>query len=136
MLKIISLYQVPLNGYSKNLSGSTRPDDINQGLHERKVGLDLEKSGKVKGPITRDPTGKAEFYDANGQAWDVKSFNSNYKPSKGGYTLEKSIKSILKSLSENENVMLDVTNLSTQHKTELLNKLSELGLMDKVIVWP
>ncbi|MFI8709568.1 hypothetical protein ACIGHG_21485 [Bacillus sp. NPDC077411] len=47
-------------------AGSTRQYDIDQGLLERKVGLSLEESGKVKGPITRDPSGKAEFFDANG----------------------------------------------------------------------
>ncbi len=33
---------------------------------ERKVGLELEKRGDVAGPITRDPTGAAEFIDAQG----------------------------------------------------------------------
>ncbi|WP_207706006.1 hypothetical protein, partial [Clostridium sp. HBUAS56010] len=70
-------------------TGSNRPIDIEKGIHERTVGLNVEESGKIKGPIVRDPSGKAEFFDANGQAWDVKSFNSNFKPKKGGYTLER-----------------------------------------------
>ena len=66
----------------------------------------------------------------------VKSFNSNFKPSKGGYTLNNSMKSILKSLSENENIILDTTNLNVVNKVELLRELINKGLMDKIIVWP
>lgn len=117
-------------------AGSTRQYDIDQGLLEQKVGLSLEERGKVAGPLTRDPSGAAEFFDKNGQAWDVKSFNSNYKPSKGGYTLQKSMDSILDSISKNENVMLDTSNLSLAHKTELLNEITKQGLLDKVILWP
>ena len=117
-------------------AGSTRQIDIDKGLHERKIGLSLEESGKLKGPIIRDPTGASEFFDVNGQAWDIKSFNSSYKPSKGGYTLQKSIDSILDSISKKENIILDTSNLSSVHKTELLQELSKQGLLDKVITWP
>jgi len=117
-------------------AGSTRQYDVDQGLLEQKVGLSLEESGKLKGPITRDPTGASEFFDANGQAWDVKSFNSNFKPSKGGYTLQKSMDSILDSLGKNENVLLDTSNLSSVHKAELLQELTKQGLIDKIILWP
>ncbi|WOO37829.1 hypothetical protein R2R35_04835 [Anaerocolumna sp. AGMB13020] len=117
-------------------TGSNRPIDIEKGIHERTVGLNVEESGKIKGPIVRDPSGKAEFFDANGQAWDVKSFNSNFKPKKGGYTLESSLRSINKSLSEGEFVILDTSNLSSLHKAELLEKLSDLNLMDKIVTWP
>ncbi|MFI9482676.1 hypothetical protein ACIG2M_12480 [Lysinibacillus fusiformis] len=117
-------------------AGSKRPDDINQGLLEQKIGLGLEEKGKLKGPITRDPSGKSEFFDANGQAWDVKSFNSNFKPKKGGYTLQKSMKSIKDSLAENENVILDTTNMSEAHRAELLSEISKEGLKDNIILWP
>ena len=117
-------------------AGSKRPDDINQGLLEQKIGLGLEEKGKLKGPITRDPSGKSEFFDADGQAWDVKSFNSNFKPKKGGYTLQKSMKSIKDSLEENENVILDTTNMTEAHKEELLSEISKERLMDNIILWP
>lgn len=116
--------------------GSKRQIDIEKGIHERRVGLDLEKSGKIEGPIVRDPSGKAEFFDANGQAWDVKSFNSNFKPKKGGYILQKSMDEIYDSLSKNENVILDTLNLSDEHKAELLKEISDKGLTDYVIIWP
>ena len=86
--------------------GSKRQVDIEKGIHEQKVGLGVEESGKIKGPITRDPSGKAEFFDADGQAWDVKSFNSYYKPKQGGFTLQSAMRSINKSLSEGEHVIL------------------------------
>lgn len=111
-------------------------DPIDKGMHEREVGLGVEEAGKIAGPITRDSSGKAEFLDANGQAWGVKSFNSNYKPKQGGYTLQKSMDEIYDSLSNNENVILDTTNLSDTHKTELLKEISDKGLSDQINVWP
>lgn len=96
----------------------------------------MDERGKLKGPIIRDPSSKSEFFDANGQAWDVKSFNSNFKPKKGGYTLKKSLKSIKDSLAENENVILDTTNMSEAHKAEPLSEISKEGLMDNIILWP
>lgn len=49
-------------------AGSTRQIDIDKGIHERKVGLDLEETRRIDGPITRDPSGDAEFFDRHGQA--------------------------------------------------------------------
>ena len=43
---------------------------------------------------------------------------------------------IYDSLSKNENVILDTTNLSDTHKTELLKEISDKGLSDQIIVWP
>ncbi|OME24219.1 hypothetical protein BSK47_03175, partial [Paenibacillus odorifer] len=117
-------------------AGSTRQIDIEKGKHEARVGLELEEMKKLDGPIARDPSGKAEFIDAKGQAWDVKSFNSNYPPKKGGYKLSSAMRSINKSLSEGENVILDVTNLSIENKAELLHEISIQGFIDKVVTWP
>lgn len=38
--------------------------------------------------------------------------------------------------SNNENVILDTTNLSDTHKTELLKEISDKGLSDQINVWP
>lgn len=46
------------------------------------------------------------------------------------------MRSINKSLSEDENVILDVSNLSIENKAELLHELSIQGLIDKVVTWP
>ena len=116
--------------------GSRRQIDIDKGVHEQKVGLGVEESGKIKGPIIRDPSGKAEFFDADGQAWDVKSFNSKYKPRQGGFTLQGAMRSINKSLSEGEYVIIDTTNLNAEHLSELLAELERQNLTDKIILWP
>lgn len=115
--------------------GSTRPIDIAKGQHEAKIGLDLEEKGKLT-DITRDKTGRAEFIDGNGQAWDVKSFNSNYKPNKGGFSLDKAMKAIKKSLSENENVIVDTSNMSKEHILELKKAIKTQGIDDKILFWP
>jgi len=43
---------------------------------------------------------------------------------------------IYESLSKNENVILDTTNLKEEHKIELLKEINDRGLMDRVVVWP
>ncbi|MDL2302259.1 hypothetical protein LJC58_07885 [Lachnospiraceae bacterium OttesenSCG-928-D06] len=107
--------------------------DIDQGLLEKKVGLELEKSGKLSGSIIGDPSGNAEFFDVNGQAWDVKSFNSNIPPKKGRFTLERAMDSINDSLLKGENVILDTTNLSDADKVQLLQEIANQDLSDKII---
>ena len=115
--------------------GSTREIDILKGEHEAKIGLDLEERGALKS-IRRDPTGKAEFIDEYGQAWDVKSFNSNYKPNKGGFRLDKALKTIRTSLGEGEKVIVDTTNMSYEHISELKAAITSLGMDNDVIYWP
>ncbi|MGN7117550.1 hypothetical protein ACTHQ8_15000 [Lysinibacillus odysseyi] len=46
------------------------------------------------------------------------------------------MKSIDKSLEEGENVILDVSNMSKENKTGLLQEISNRGLKGKVVVWP
>ena len=116
-------------------SGSKRPIDIEKGQHEARIGLELEERGLLKN-IKRDATGKAEFIDELGQAWDVKSFNSRYKPNKGGFRLDKAMNIVKKSLSENENVIIDTSNLSTEHIAELTSEVTKQGLQGKVLFWP
>ena len=107
----------------------------NKTIAEREVGIGLEKLGEVNG-LVRDPSGRAEFIDSKGQKWDVKAFNSNFPPEKGGYTLEKSMNVIRDSLSNDEKVMLDTRNLKPEHLKELKIKVIEEGLNDKVKFWP
>jgi hypothetical protein len=113
--------------------GSTRISDIEKGIHEREVGLGLEENGMIDGPIIRDPTDNAEFIDANGQAWDVKSFYSAYKPK--GYNLNDAIENINKSIEKNEYVIIDTTYLDEIDLQELLNAIEELNIKEKILVW-
>lgn len=46
------------------------------------------------------------------------------------------MRSINKSLSEDEFVILDTTNLNAQYLSELLAELKRQNLMDKIILWP
>ena len=95
----------------------------------------MEERGALKN-IRRDPTGKAEFIDGNGQAWDIKSFNSNYKPNKGGFRLDKAMNTIKKSLDENENVIVDTSNMSPDHIVELTTEIKNQGLENNILFWP
>ena len=46
------------------------------------------------------------------------------------------MRSINKSLSEGEYVIIDTTNLNAQHLSELLAELERQNLTDKIILWP
>jgi len=97
---------------------------------EATVGLDLEEAGFLEGPITRDPSGAAEFIDADGQAWDVKAFNSNFA---NGYDRDTALAAIQSEISLGENVILDTANLSLAHQAELRRAIQEAGLSDNVL---
>jgi hypothetical protein len=103
---------------------------------EAEVGLGLEDSGHLRGPITRDPSGRAEFIDADGKKWDVKAFNSNFKPRKGGYDLKNSLKKIQGEFDAGENVILDTKDLKPEHVAELKAAIEERGWSDKILWYP
>lgn len=103
---------------------------------ERKVGLELEKRGDVPGPIIRDPTGAAEFIDARGGKWDVKGFNSGFRPSKGGFDLGTDAGKVDKSLSEGESVMLDTSEMSLGDINTLKVEGAARGWGNTVVYWP
>ena len=87
--------------------------------NEARVGMKLEQDGKLPGPIKRDPSGGAEFIDAKGAKWDVKSFDSRWPPRKGGFSLTRDVQKIEQELLGGENVILDTQNLTAQHKAQL-----------------
>lgn len=105
-------------------------------IQERTVGLDLEKAGKVPGPIVRDPTGAAEFIDAAGTKWDVKGFNSNFPPRKGGFSLARDAEKVDKSLALDENVMLDTSKMKPADVAALKQEGLARGWGDRVRYWP
>ncbi len=103
---------------------------------EAKVGLDLEKQGKLDGPITRSPDPRAEFVDAKGQKWDVKTFNSNFPPKQGGFTPQSAINSMGKDIALGENIIVDTSNMSAQAIADLKAAVNAQGWTNKVIWWP
>lgn len=107
-----------------------------KGLHEAEVGLSLEESGRIPGPIKRDPTGAAEFIDAGGTKWDVKSFNSSFPPRKGGFELNGSISKIEGELVKGENVILDTTCLTPNHTQDLRRAVEARGWSDRIRWYP
>jgi hypothetical protein len=104
---------------------------------EREAALGLEARNAIPGPIERDPNpAGGDFIDGTGQVWDVKTFNSNYSPRKGGFTPEAAEKSMLKDLNRGENIILDTRNLSNQHMHELRNLVTQKGWEGRVEWWP
>lgn len=98
---------------------------------EAEVGLALEEQGKLPAPITRDPSGRAEFIDSTGQKWDVKGFNSRYAPK--GYNTPDALEKIKKEIAANENVIIDTANMSPAHIAELRSAIAAEGLASRVI---
>ena len=105
-------------------------------LREADVGLGLESQGKLKGPIVRDPSGAAEFIDAEGTKFDVKAFNSNFPVRKGGFSLERDVAKIESEIESGENVILDTENLTDEHIQQLREEITAKGLDDRVLWYP
>lgn len=103
---------------------------------ERKIGLGAEEAGLIAGPIVRDPTGAAEFIDADGQAWDVKGFRSDFPASAGGFDIDKDISKVERELAAGHNVIIDTENLSEADLEALRNEIERLGILDRVGYWP
>jgi hypothetical protein len=104
---------------------------------EAEAGLGVEERGDVRGPLTRDPSGDAEFFDGNHQAWDVKQFDSTHPGRGGQYTLEDSMAKIQKEIRTGENVIVDTRNITAEEIAEL--RQGVLGRTDwigKVKFWP
>ena len=103
---------------------------------EPKVGLELEERGGVPAKLIRDPTGAAEFVDGAGQKWDVKGFNSDFKPSKGGFDLQVDANKVDKSLKAGENVMLDTSKMTQGDVTALKAEGTARSWGKRVVYWP
>lgn len=111
-----------------------------KGLHEAEVVLDLAEqrlaTGKgLRWPIKRDPSGDAEVFDGNNQAWDVKSYVSGMNPP---FDLAKVLKDIQNELSiAHENVILDVSRLSPKDAWDLYQAVqARSDWAGKILWWP
>lgn len=109
---------------------------------ERDIGLALEERGDL-GHIVRDKTadGGAEFIDTvTGKKYNVKSFvsypNGHTSPKKGAFTVDSSIKNIKKELNKNYNLIINTTDLTPEHRMELVNELKNQGIIDRIIFYP
>ena len=100
------------------------------------MGLSLEESGDLPGPIARDPSGAAEFIDKTGQKWDVKTFNSKFPPEKGGFSLSKDLGKIESEINAGENVIVDTKDLSPDHLSQLRDAVNDQPWRDNVKWFP
>lgn len=105
-------------------------------LQEAEVGLSSVESGKIPGPISRDPTGAAEFIDAKGTSWDVKGFNSNFPAEKGGFDLARDSAKVQDEIASGENVIVDTSKMSAQDVESLRADLAAKGLQNNVVWYP
>lgn len=107
-----------------------------QGMREREIGLGAEEAGLVPGPIVRDPTGAAEFIDANNQAWDVKGFRSGFPASAGGFDVTTDVAKIERELRSGHNVIIDTGFLTETDLHSLQEEVDRRGISDRVVYWP
>ncbi|MEM1148988.1 MAG: hypothetical protein AAGI03_00305 [Pseudomonadota bacterium] len=107
----------------------------NKTRREREVGLALEEAGHLKGPIVRDPSGDAEFLDADGQGWDIKAFNSHDPPRKGSFDLQTDAGKIENALQSGENVILDTQNLFAEDLQMLKDEVASRGWGNRVLYY-
>lgn len=103
---------------------------------EAEVALSLEERGGPKGldgPVERSVDPKADFVDANGQKWDVKTYNSNYR---NGFELETAMKTLRSELGKGENVIYDTKDMSAADIESLRNAVDDAGLSQNVRWFP
>ncbi|MEW5854149.1 MAG: hypothetical protein AB2A00_35570 [Myxococcota bacterium] len=105
-------------------------------MREAYVGLKLEEAGVLKAPITRWPNADAEFADAAGRPWDIKTFNSKY-----GYNRADAAGKIQRELARGENVILDTKDLSPGDLADLRQAVAEMiaqdpSLKDRILWFP
>lgn len=84
----------------------------------------------------RDPSGAAEFIDADGQAWDVKGSRSDFPVSSGGFGIEQAMNNVEKELRSGHNVIIDTGNLNVEHLEELRTEIERRGYSDRIVYWP
>lgn len=88
-------------------------------IAERDAALGLQAAGKLPpGELLRDSVGggAADFEDAGGQLWDVKTYNSNFR---NGFSPKAATDEIQENMDTGENVILDTRNLSQSDLTTL-----------------
>jgi WXG100 family type VII secretion target len=102
-------------------------------LFEARVGLTLEEAGALKAPITRDRTQAAEFIDADGVSWDVKSF---YAKRPGSFQLDREVRKIGDELRLGENVILDTSDLGPSEIEDLRKAVTSNKWDDRVLWYP
>ncbi len=92
-------------------------------IEEALAGITAEEKGFLPGPIRRDPTGAAEFIDARGIPWDVKTPVSIAPNGKNVFNVNQTFNSIKRELNLDENVILNMIRLNKDDALSLVTKL-------------
>lgn len=102
---------------------------------EARVGLRMQETGQLDGPIRRDPSGGAEFIDANGKPWDVKGYHSEHA---NGFDLGKVERDFTINMRSTnpEGLVVDTTNMSDAHIDQLRDLFSRRGWQDHLRWYP
>jgi hypothetical protein len=136
--RLDELAQDPAHG------GVVRP----QSLQEARVGLRAEANGDIPGPITRAPFGPngedlGEFFDAEGQRWDVKSSPDLTPPSSrtpgqpipNPQSEQAFTNMINKELSQGENVLLDPGGMTPGRLAQLEQLVKNNPAWQGKVIW-
>lgn len=102
-------------------------------LYEAHIGASLKESKRLSPPVVRSTDPKVEFVDGNNVNWDIKSYNSKYP---NGYSTEGARRGIEKEFKNNENVILDTTDMNQADIADLRNLVQTEGWGDKIIWFP
>jgi hypothetical protein len=105
-------------------------------MRQAQVALALEKAGRLPGPVTRDPTGAADFIDGRGVEWNVESVSFKFPPSHDGYELATSITKIGAELLPGQHIILDTTNFSAEATATLQEAVGTIDHGHHVLFWP
>lgn len=104
---------------------------------EAEVGLGLEESGQVPGPIRRSENPGEEFIDGAGQAWDVKAYRSEAPNGRRVFDLDRSVNQVRSEVRLGENVMIDTRNLDAADAQALRDAVAaDPSLADNVLFYP
>jgi hypothetical protein len=109
--------------------------DFDLGTTEAEAELGAMEEGLAPWPFTPSLDPRYEGIDANGQAWDVKSFRSidtNGTP----FSTKAALKKIQKDVDNNEKVILDDRQLTQKEIDALLETLKKAKLDKEVVWWP
>ncbi len=103
-------------------------------LREAEVGVLLDQRGDLPGPLRRDASGAGEFFDANGELWDIKAFRSTRPDGSPNFVLEAALSSIQGEFLAGENIILDTLNLDEADLSALLSAIAESDFEPKLSV--
>jgi hypothetical protein len=93
-------------------------------VEEAAVGFLAEQAGIVPGPMVRESTGMAEFVDAHGGFWDVKSPVSPRAGQRWTFDAQHQVVKVLHDISQNNTVLLNLSRCTATDAQQVLTLLA------------